>query len=86
MDGAREGGALGEHGETVAQIGHVVLGLHFVSVKRFVTLVMNDTELDQPLSQFSAKHACMSAILVVYLSGGPCDKRDATSRLLTWRT
>ena len=85
MDGAWEGGALGEHGETVAQIGHVVLGLHFVSVKRFVTLLMNDTELDQPLSQFSAMHAACQ-LFSFCLSGGPCDKRDATSRLLTWRT
>ena len=67
VDGAREGGALGEHGETVAQIGHVVLGLHFVSVKRFVTLVMNDKELDQPLSQFSAMHACQLFSLFVCL-------------------
>ena len=38
MDGAREGCALGQHSEAVAQVCNVVLGLHFVSVKRFVTL------------------------------------------------
>ena len=38
MDGAGEGLALGEHGETVAQVRYVVLRLQFVSVERFVTL------------------------------------------------
>ena len=60
MDRAREGGALGEHGETVAQIGHVVLGLHFVSVKWFVTLYKNDTETNRYLSFQS----CMRAVNV----------------------
>ena len=38
MNGARESLALGEDSEPVAQVRNVVLGLHFVSVKRFVTL------------------------------------------------
>ena len=38
MNGAREGRALGQHGESIAQVSHVVLGLHFVSVERCVTL------------------------------------------------
>ena len=41
MDGSWEGGALSEDRESVAQVSHVVLGLHFVSVERFVTLTSN---------------------------------------------
>ena len=38
VDGTGEGAGLSQDGETVAQVSHVVLGLHFVSVERFVTL------------------------------------------------
>ena len=48
MDGAGEGRALGQDGESVAQVSHVVLGLDFVGVKRFVAL--NRTIEKQPLS------------------------------------
>ena len=38
MDGAWESLAFSQDGESVAQVGNVVLGLHFVSVERFVSL------------------------------------------------
>lgn len=49
MDGAREGGALSQHSEAVAQVCHVVLGLHFVGVERFVTL---HSKRKKPLSLY----------------------------------
>lgn len=44
MHGTREGLALSQDCESVAQVGNVVLGLHFVSVEWFVTLYPSKKE------------------------------------------
>ena len=56
MDGSWEGGALSEDRESVAQVSHVVLGLHFVSVERFVTLRQQTTVINQKV-HFCSAHA-----------------------------
>ena len=56
MDGSWEGGALSEDRESVAQVSHVVLGLHFVSVERFVTLHRQTTVINKNV-HFCSAHA-----------------------------
>ena len=53
VDGAWEGRALSQHSETVAQISHVVLRLHFIGIQRFVTLYKMCETSRQPLSHNS---------------------------------
>ena len=49
MHSTGEGLAFSEHSETVAEVCHVVLGLQFVSVERFVTLCHHKQKLVQTL-------------------------------------